>query len=57
MKTFEITAHINGTTRNETIKANDRAEALEIAWSKGYDDVYVTEVADDGAKNQHGGMV
>ena len=53
MKTFEITAHINGTTRHETIKANDRAEALEIAWSKGYDDVYVTEVADDDTENRN----
>ena len=57
MKTFEITAHICGTTRNETIKANDRAEALEIAWSKGYEDVYVKEVTNDATKNKHGGMV
>jgi len=53
MKKFKITAHINGTTKNEIVTATSRDEALEIAWSKGYEDVYVTEVANDGTKNRN----
>lgn len=53
MKEFKITAHINGTTKNEIVTATSRDEALEIAWSKGYEDVYVTEVTNDGTKNRN----
>ena len=51
MKKFKITTHINGVTKSEIVAATSRDEALEIAWSKGYEDVYVTEVTDDGAGN------
>ena len=30
MKEFKITAHINGTTKNEIVTATSRDEALEI---------------------------
>lgn len=43
MKTFNITAYQGGTKVSKTIEAKDKHCALQIAWSLGYEDVYVEE--------------
>ena len=44
MKKYEITTHIQGCTKSKIIEAKNSEEALEIAWSLGYEDVYVSEI-------------
>jgi hypothetical protein len=47
MKKYRITTHKDGITVCKIIEARSRREAYQIAWSMGYDDVYVSEVADN----------
>lgn len=44
MKTYEITARVCGVKKTTIVKAESKQEALKIAWSLGYEDVYVDEV-------------
>lgn len=44
MGTYEITIYENGVTKRSFVEAVSKEEALEIAWSLGYEDVYVCEV-------------
>lgn len=44
MRTFEITRYENGVKKSSFVEATSRQEALEIAWSLGYEDVCVNEV-------------
>lgn len=43
MKKFNITAYQGGTKVSKTIEAEDKHYALQIAWSLGYEDVYMEE--------------
>jgi hypothetical protein len=44
MKVFEISRYENGVKKSSFVEAESKSEALEIAWSLGYEDVYVREV-------------
>ena len=44
MKKYKITVHENGVIKEKIVEAKNKEEALEIAWSLGYEDVYVSEV-------------
>ena len=44
MKVYEITRYENGVKKSSFVEAENKDEALEVAWSLGYEDVYVSEV-------------
>lgn len=44
MKKFKITAQISGVTKYDYVYAKDINEAYELAWEKGYEDAWVSEV-------------
>lgn len=48
MNVYEITRYENGVRKSSFVEAVSKQEALEIAWSLGYEDVYVSEVRSDG---------
>lgn len=44
MKVYEITRYENGVKKSSFVEAENREEAAGIAWSLGYEDIYVSEV-------------
>lgn len=48
MKRFRIIAYIDGVCHTKVVKANNKDEALNVAWSLfDADSVWVSEVKDD----------
>jgi len=44
MRIFRATYYQGGLCHSFIIRAKDRDEALEIAWSEGLEDIYISEV-------------